>query len=87
MSFRRIGAFIVVFAVEIFLEIFLSMFTDNVYLIYLIVDIVAAFLFAIIDMPGKKSDFLKDPYFHLIFSSSLIFFVGITLLFSVLKLI
>ncbi|MDD4531881.1 MAG: hypothetical protein PHW22_00330 [Bacilli bacterium] len=79
--FRRgLWPLLIVLVLEVVLEFVLVQFIDNPYLIYLIVDIVVAFVFAIIYLPGDRLHFYKYQIFHQMFSIGLIIFVGGSLL-------
>ena len=86
MMNRGLWPFFIVLAIQMALSFVLTLFIDNPYLIYLIVDIVAAFTFAIVYLPGDRIHFYKYSLFHKMFSVGLIIFVGGSLLFALLGL-
>jgi hypothetical protein len=81
---RGLWPLLIVLGVELALEYILSYFTDNPYLIYLIVDIVAAFVFSLIYLPGDRLHFYKYQAFHSMFAIGLIVFVGASFVFALL---
>ncbi|MFA6796876.1 MAG: hypothetical protein WCR63_04855 [Bacilli bacterium] len=81
---RGLWPLLIVLLVEIVLEIILSSWISNPYLIYLIVDIVAAFVFSLIYLPGDRLHFYKYQAFHKMFAIGLIVFVGGSILFALI---
>ncbi len=69
MSFFTI--ILVVFCLQIGLEIILIQFIANKYLIELIIDIIIAFVFAIMMLPGDRKHFYKYEMFHKMFTGLL----------------
>ncbi len=79
---RGLWPLLIVLLVEIILQIILVQFIKNPYLIYLIVDIAAAFVFALIYLPSDRVHFYKYQAFHKMFAIGLIVFVGGSLIFA-----
>lgn len=57
-----------------------SFLTTNNYLLYLISDIVVAFVFALLILPFDRVHFYKYYLFHYYFASNTAWLVGITML-------
>jgi hypothetical protein len=87
MEGRWWQAILAVMIVDFALEIMLSFFISSTYLIYLITDIIGAFVYAFVYLPYPKTDLLRDPNFHYLFSSTLVMFLVISLIFILIGII
>ncbi len=59
----------------------------NPYLIYLIMDIVVAFVYAFVFLPKDRLHFYRYYLFHYLFSTNLVWFVGFTLVLAFIGLL
>lgn len=71
-----------VLVVEIIVSFTMPLYTTNTALIYLVNDILSAFVYAFIYLPVDRIHFYKNPFFHYLFSTTLVIFS----LFSVIML-
>ena len=82
--------FLIGFLVSIFVgfisRIIMSYFVPNYYLIMLISYILVAFTFSIIVTPIGRKYFYKNIIFHQLFSTSLVWFIGVLFVFCWLGL-
>lgn len=67
-------ACIAVLVTELILSFSLPFLTTNTAIIYLINDIVSAFVYAIVYLPTDRIHFYKNPFFHYLFSTTLVLF-------------
>ncbi len=58
----------------------LGFFTDNIYLIYLIADILMAFIYALFTLPYDKIHFYRYYEFHYMFASNMVFLLIATII-------
>jgi len=81
---KWIQACIAVLIVEMALTLILPFFVSNIAIIYLISDIISAFVYAIVYLPFDRIHFYRYSVFHYMFSSTLVMFCGITIVFLLL---
>ena len=83
---RFLIGFLISITVGFVSRIIMSLFIPNYYLILLISYILVAFTFSLIVTPIERKYFYKNIKFHQLFSTSLVWFIGVLFIFCWLGL-
>lgn len=87
MSRNSIYAVLISFFAYLFSANLTMYLSGNVALGYLVGDILSSFLYALFLLPsGMRKYFYKNGFFHYVFSTTLVEFLGITLIFILIGL-